>query len=62
MTFQFSNMFNPFRDLSHEELAEAYEYYYHTDDVEAVALVCDAFDEDIYLDLTELGISTRDFQ
>ena len=62
MTFQFSNMFNPFRDLSHEELAEAYEYYYYTDDGEAVALVCDAFDEDIYLDLTELGISTRDFK
>ena len=55
-------MFNPFRDLSHEELTEAYKYYYYTDDVEAVALVCDAYDEDTFIDLSDFGISTRDFQ
>ena len=62
MTFQSNNMFNPFRDLSHEELTEAYKYYYYTDDVEAVALVCDAYDEDTFIDLSDFGISTRDFQ
>ena len=54
--------FNPFRGLYHDELVLAYLQFTACDDVEAVALVCDAYDEDTYLDLTPFGISTRDFQ
>ena len=52
--------FNPFRGLFHDELVLAYLMYSACDDVEAVALVCDAYDEDTFIDLTSFGISTQD--
>jgi|TARA_R100000479_G_scaffold18121_1_gene6893 hypothetical protein len=62
MMSDFNERFNPFRGLYHDELVIAYLQFTACDDVEAVALVCDAYDEDTYLDLTPFGISTRDFQ
>ena len=62
MPFKFNKHFNPFRGLGHEELVIAYVQFSHHNDVEAVALVSDVYDEDTYLDLTCFGISTRDFQ
>ena len=38
--------FNPFRGLYHDELVLAYLQFTACDDVEAVALVCDAYDEE----------------
>jgi len=52
--------YNPFRGLCHEELVIAYLQFTACDDVEAVALVCDAYDEDVWMDLTEFGIGTID--
>ena len=62
MQSNFNKRFNPFRGLCHEELVLSFLYFVECNDVEAVALVCDAYDEDTYLDLTCFGISTRDFQ
>ena len=53
---------NPFNGMSHKELVVSYIIYSVTDDVEAVRMVSDAFDADVYLDLREFGISTTDFQ
>ena len=53
--------YNPFRGLCHEELVLSFLYFVECADVEAVALVCDAYDEDTYVDLTEFGISTSDY-
>ena len=49
--------YNPFRGLCHEELVLSFLYFVECDDVEAVALVCDAYDEDIRRP-TEFGIGT----
>ena len=54
-------MFNPFRELCAEEKVLAYEYFTGTDDREALRLIEDAWDEDIYIDLRSFGITTRDY-
>jgi len=54
-------MFNPFRELNAEEKILAYENFTYTDDREALRLIEDAWDEDIYIDLRMFGITTRDY-
>jgi hypothetical protein len=57
----FNKYFNPFRGLSVEELIESYLYFHIVEDKEAVSLVADAYDEDIYIDLRDFGIATTDY-
>jgi len=57
----FNKNFNPFRGLSLDELIESYLYFSAVEDSEAVSLVGDAYNEDIYLDLRDFGIGTADF-
>ena len=52
--------YNPFRGLDHDELVIAYVQFSGSDDREAVALVADSYDEDVWMDLTEFGIGTTD--
>ena len=54
-------MYNPFRELNAEEKILAYENFTHTDDREALRLIEDAWDEDVYIDLRSFGITTRDY-
>lgn len=54
-------MFNPFRELNAEEKVLAYECFSDTDDREALRLIEDAWDEDVYIDLRSFGITTRDY-
>jgi len=44
-----------------EELIESYLYFHIVEDKEAVSLVADAYDEDIYIDLRDFGIATTDY-
>ena len=53
---------NPFRGMSHKELVMSYLIFSAMEDIEAVHMVSDAFDDDVYIDLREFGISTTDFQ
>ena len=53
---------NPFRGMSHKELVMSYLIFSAMEDIEAVHMVSDAFDADVYIDLREFGISTTDFQ
>ena len=48
-------MFNPFRELCVEE------HFTHEGDIEALRLIEDAWDEDIYIDLREFQITTKDY-
>ena len=52
--------YNPFRGLCHEELVLAYVQFSCSHDRAAVALVATAYDEDVWIDLTEFGIGTSD--
>ena len=54
-------MFNPFRELCMDEKVLAYEYFTDVQDTEALRLIEDAWDEDIYIDLRSFGITTRDY-
>jgi|TARA_R100000482_G_C5087825_1_gene129330 hypothetical protein len=54
-------MFNPFRELCVEEKVLAYEHFTHEGDIEALRLIEDAWDEDIYIDLREFQITTKDY-
>ena len=58
----FNRFFNPFRGLAHDELVLSYLCMSDADDREGVAMVAEAYDEDTFIDLRPLGISTRDFQ
>jgi len=57
----FNKHFNPFRGLSLDELIESYLYFSAVEDSEAVSLVADAYDADIYMDLRSFGIGSSDF-
>jgi hypothetical protein len=57
----FKQMFNPFRELCADEKVLAYEHFADTDDREALRLIEDAWDEDVYIDLRSFGITTRDY-
>ena len=59
--FKLQAMFNPFRELNSEEKILAYENFTYTHDKEALRLIEDAWDEDIYIDLREFNITTRDY-
>ena len=52
---------NPFAEFSEDELILAYVNFSHMNDVEAIDLVFEVYDMYTYLDLTQFGISTRDF-
>ena len=60
MSRSFNFNFNPFRGCSHDELVLAYTYMADCGDSEGCALVADAYDEDVWIDLTAFGISTSD--
>ena len=53
---------NPFVGMSTDELALAYVQFSESNDREAVEWVCEAYDEDTYVDLRTFDISTRDFK
>jgi hypothetical protein len=57
----FKQQLNPFVGMSVDELTESYVYFSHIEDVEAVSLVADAYDADIYMDLRSFGIGSSDF-
>ena len=52
---------NPFAEFSEDELILAYVNFSQMSDVEAIDLVFEVYDMHTYLDLTQFGISTRDF-
>ena len=52
----------PVNGMSHKELVMSYLIFSVMEDHEAVHMVSDAFDADVYIDLREFGISTTDFQ
>ncbi len=54
-------MFNPFRELCADEKVLAYEYFTNCKDTEALRMIEDAWDDDIYIDLRCFGITTRDY-
>ena len=56
----FNKYFNPFRDLCHDELVEAYVYYSECRDHEATNMVAEAYNADTWLDLSYFGIGTSD--
>jgi len=47
--------------MSVDELTESYVYFSAVEDSEAVSLVADAYDADIYMDLRSFGIGSSDF-
>jgi len=53
---------NPFNGMSHKELVMSYLIFSVMEDEEAIHMVSDAFDVDVYIDHREFGISTTDFQ
>ena len=53
---------NPSNGMSHKELVMSYLIFSVMEDEEAIHMVSDAFDADVYIDLREFGISTTDFQ
>tara|TARA_B100000963_G_scaffold348304_1_gene355650 strand:+ start:1452 stop:1616 length:165 start_codon:yes stop_codon:yes gene_type:complete len=54
-------MYNPFTQLCSEEKALAYCRFSDTGDKEAMRMIEDALDDDVYVDLREFKISTRDY-
>jgi hypothetical protein len=54
-------MKNPFTQLCTQEKALAYCRYNDRGDKEAMRLIEDALDEDLYIDLREFQITTRDY-
>jgi len=57
----FKQHLNPFVGMSVDELTESYIYFSAVEDSEAVSLVADAYDADIYMDLRSFGIGSSDF-
>lgn len=55
------HMYNPFTQLCSEEKALAYCRFSDTGDKEAMRMIEDALDDDVYVDLREFKISTRDY-
>jgi hypothetical protein len=51
----FKQHLNPFVGMSVDELTESYVYFSAVEDSEAVSLVADAYDADIYMDLRSFG-------
>ena len=54
-------MRNPFLQLCTEEKALAYCRYSDKGDTDAMRMIEDALDEDLYIDLREFQITTRDY-
>jgi|LULE01.1.fsa_nt_gb hypothetical protein len=60
MSSDFKHSFNPFRGCSPDELVLAYCFMSDANDHEGTALVAEAFNEDVWMDLREFNIGTAD--